>query len=659
MLEGFTPVPIDNFRGVYHRSTFPEEIPPNFAYDAENLVFQGAGVTRRPGITANITYNGAVGTPVRLHIYNKKAGIRFLLMDHLGKIFDISGGAPGTAILDFPSGVDFSVITMFDRAYITPHDRDMGLSSEKVYVYDGTTARAAAGTAPTTGLLAATGAAGNVFIGTHIVSFAFETDTGFITKYAAPVAYVAPGAKKIDLTSVDTGPAGTIRRHILISKAIVNYNGNVNSYELFFVDKIDDNAGTTITIDFFDSALVSSAKYLQDQLETIPASVFLCEHEGSLVTGGESGTTSPTAGTDTTIPIVIPGGGSRPLIIQRMPAVPIVNPTGSSMARISKSGNPESFNAVTGWVSINPDGGGLKNGRSFRGSLYLFKSNRTHVTWDNGGEPSTWPHQEIDSGQGTECFGIAELSTSKGFTQDTLLILNKNGLWKFNGSYGDRPLSWFISKTFYDPITQTSYVDSNAEVMISATDKRIYVNMQLAVSPIGSTKLLWVGDYDLGLAPETIRWLPSRFHLSGGSVPNLTSAKIVDDLVYIASADSNKLWKITGASDDGETISHYIDLNVPLPPTGAVYKLAGVVLALKAALANTSTVIVTAIDISDTQTTYTLPDVDVVRDQYYFAPIDLESEVIRVKVSLNTASNYFSLHRIIPYIKQVWGIRPL
>jgi hypothetical protein len=481
---------IDQFNGLWDRGGGQDDVPPGYAWSCSNVWWGGfssggpgnraRGISTRPGCTAHVTLNAAITMPVlRMHSYDKVAGVRWLILDSTGALFDTGAAAPGTPILNL-GWTDFSVVTLFDRAYITPHDRITGKAAESVYVYDGTTARLAAGTKPTTGLTAATSAtAGNVSLGTHLYAFAFETASGFVTKPSVTTAYTAPGAKSIDFASIDTGPAGTVARWILGSQAIPNYDGNPDSVELFFVFRIADNVTTSVTLDIFDSSLVNSADYLFDQLETIPAGVALCEHEGRLVVMGEN-------------------------------AFP-------SVARVSKSGQVESFSSTSGFITASAgDGAGLKNGRSYKGNLFLFKSNRTYVSYDNGGAVNTWPVQLIDSGLGAECFSIATVGESKGFTRGYMIVGNVSGVWTFNGTYSSQALTYIVA-------AQYSLLFNNGTMLVvDPIGAKIYISR--TASGFESSYLL-MGDFLDGF--DQIKWATFSFSNTGGGISLVSIAGLV------------------------------------------------------------------------------------------------------------------------------------
>lgn len=527
MFDEHTPIVIkgEELRGLWNRNSRGfsfvsadnnplAQVPKGFGTLWMNFWYRGGVWECRPPTAELVALNGAIGTARRLFVYNLAGVDRYLVLDSTGKIFDTGSAAPGTAILDIAAMTDFNCIVINERAYITPFTNatGVGLSGESVYVYNGTgTARKAAGTAPTTALAAATGAAGTVEIGTYLLAFAFEMDSGHITRRSPVISYTAPGGAEIDFSSVDTGPSGTVARHLLASKILPTpWDGNTENIELFFIPNatINDNATTTLNnINFLNSSLTDSAGYLQTLLETIPAGSFLCEYGNKLCVGGE-----------------------------------FANP---SLVRISEDELIESFSETTGFKQImKGNGAGLKNGRELRGVLYLFKSNRTVSLLDNNDDPNTWPMDIVDGGLGTEPHAIADLLDYRGPTS-VILVHNKAGLFAFNGSFLDRPLTYFVDKIIK--------FDQNTEIIFNTVEKKLFVKDGQTNNTFAN---LFVGDCSDGLRWDLIRWSHDKYNIAGSAATRtLASCKINSTgklILYFT--DVNKLYALTPGvitNDDG------------------------------------------------------------------------------------------------------------
>lgn len=507
----------DKVRGLFDR-TDAEFIPPTHMYQCDNINFTDKGWEGRPGLTE---YEA---TPDIIHMqsYERIGEVgRFIWLDGSGDFFDsVSGGT----ILSIPGCARFSLISLFNRAYITPHDALTGMASEKVYVYDpdlAATARQAAGARATDGggafAAATAAAAGNVEVGTRLVSYCFETTTGFRTKpILTPVVYTTSTAsRKITLSNYDTGPAGTAKRIFLASKRIKNYDPlKKKDYELFFIPGgiINDNTTTAaVDVDFFDADLIDSADYLNDLREDIPAGVFISYYAGRMVVGEPSGNVG--------------------------------------LANISRSGDPESFNEVDGFILAYPgEGENLTNGREFRGQFYMTKISRTIVTQDNGLEPSSWTVTIVDAAIGSTPWGISKVGSSLSTTRDTLLIFDFGGIFAFNGAYGVQPLTWAIDN-LWENIDRSN---RSPQLIVDARNNKMYINLILQ----SGEHFVLVGDFEYGLDAENIRWSKWKYNQVWTSAVAIDITGEVNPTVYLAFNSQDKIYSASGVSDDGGTITN-------------------------------------------------------------------------------------------------------
>jgi len=430
-----------------------------------------------------------------MHLYKIKGQAdRLIILDNSGNFFDSTNLA--ASILSIATAIDFSMLVMYDRAYISPHNRDHGLPGEHIYVYNGSgVARTAGGTRPdgfTLGVANATpgaGETGKIEQGTHLFAVAYETNSGYITK-PGPVSpggfsvFGAQGAKKAQITALPIGPAGTVARQILATKRVIGtYNGNNKDYELFFIPggRIGDNTQTgaspPIYVNFYDSDLIKSADYLWDNLDTIPAALGLFNFNGKMITWGED--------------------------------------ANDTFLRVSKSGEPEAIAETDGYAIVDPGdaGGGVKNCLSYRSSLYIHKSQRAYVTQDNGASASTWQVIQVDAGVGTEVFGASVVLDSKGNSEDSFIIADRGGLTPFNGTYGGRELTWSI-RDIWQRINPAAF--NTVQVLVDPPNTRLFVTVPLDTATTPNYVLF--ADYSEGLDWDRIKWCPWVFPISPKSI---------------------------------------------------------------------------------------------------------------------------------------------
>ena len=460
---------ISNFRGDFDRGD-PTSTPLEHFVSSKNIQFQHKGAKTRVGSVLDTT----IANVVRFHLYEKDGEAqRKIILDSAGKFWDSTNLV--TPILTIPAATDFDLKIMFNRAYITPTNGTAGLPGEFIYVYDGSgTARKAGGDAPSgfTLVVADSASSGNVEAGERLYAVAYETVSGFITN-GGPIGTLprltSAGGKKVDVSAIPVGPSYVVKRHILATKVIVGtYSGRERDYELFFVPdgEIDNNVDTTKTIDFFDTELVKSADFLLDQLSEIPATLFLAEYAGRLVGGRED--------------------------------------TKKHTVRVSKSGEPESFSSIDGFINVRPGdvGGGVSAAQEYRTWFYITKGKRTYVTRSNGSAPSSWEVNEVDGGIGTESpFGIGRVLNSKGSDIDKMVVADTGGLYLFSGVYLEQELSWFIREVWDRINDEYAHL---IQVVLDHVAKEIYI-----IAPIDSSTTvnrMLMADYKNGLNPQGVRW---------------------------------------------------------------------------------------------------------------------------------------------------------
>jgi hypothetical protein len=468
---------VREFKGLFRRGT-NDVCPPGYLTIAKNLIFTNYGVKTRPGFTKALT----LANIARIQTYKRIGEAdRLLILTTDGKLWDSTNLV--TPILNIPLMSDFSMISMFNRAYITPHNGVTGLPGEFLYVYGGSGVARKAGGSPPSGftLGVANGAAGHIEKGKHLFAVVFETDTGYLTRPGpvngtdpAYTVFDAPGDKKASISLIPIGPSGTVARRIVATAIIDNYNGDQKSPELFFVPngRIANNTATgPLEYDFYDSELVDSADYLFDNLDNPPAFVGVNDYNGQLVGWGENGK--------------------------------------ESVVRVSKRGEPESFNGVEGFVVINPgDGQGLKYCLGSRGDLHCYKSQRHYMTRDNGQAPVFWPVIQIDAAIGTEPFGVAQVLDSKGQTQDEFIVASRSGILRYNGSYAASSLDASVTPLTYviDDIWRRINVACMklVQMALDPINKRLYVLIPVDGSTV--INMMLVGDFQEGITPDKIKW---------------------------------------------------------------------------------------------------------------------------------------------------------
>lgn len=637
MLSEHPSTVLHNFQGLYSRGN-DELCPRDHLLVATNIDFTKGDARSRFGSTLDYT----LANIVRIRLF-KKVGeaTRVIALNNAGSLYDltVSNTVP---ILTIEGMTDFALYTYYNRAYISPSNGVTGVPGEKLYVYDGTTCRPAAGNAPTGVVrLSWSAEAGHVSSGYRFVTVAFETESGFITKTpyntypwgeAANYALIGAGGdigdpenpKKLQIDDIPLGPVGTVARYILVTPAWNPPEGTLSSsfraedFELFYAPggRIGDNTTTSLTLDFYETDLVDSADDLLDQYEEIPAGVGLADYNGRLIVYG------------------IPGNESQLIV--------------------SRPGEPEAFSKVDGFINTDSrDSSGIKNCRELRGQLYIFKSLQQYTTQDNGDSPDTWSVITVDKGFGAEPEGIADVLDARGAITDTIICANRNGLMAFNGSYILPELSWKI-EAIWKRINKLYF--SKVQVVLDQINHLIYVTVPLDAAT--TPNCLLVGYYETELSAAGIKW--SQWYFDH------------DPTCFAVDVDYNTL-KVTTryASNEGNVYKFSdtvrLDNNVafqtiikfpfvpPIEDSGQVYQIGGLRSRIKGS--GVLNISISGIDNAVTVnvpswTLTTAPGAD------YARQCDFTGERGSVQFSMSGAGEYFILTRLAIFAKAVWSERP-
>lgn len=305
---------------------------------------------------------------------------------------------------------------------------------------------------------------GGVDLGLHIYGVVYETSSGYLTAPGPEFLAVQTHAletKKITITNVPTGGAAVTKRHIVATRALLNYNGDQVGYQFFFVPggEINDNVTTTIDLSYFDVDLLEDASHLIDNFDEIPAGAVLTTYNGRLVIGNGD--------------------------------------FGEGIAYLSTPGEPEAIDEADGFLSPPNLNEHLTNAQEFRDVLYLFKKNRTYSYVDNGDVPATWAEPTtIDNGIGCGFHGVSTVLDSGGTNIEFLIISHSSGLYQFTGTYIKPELSWKIARYWKD----IDGSDNNMQVITDSINKRVYLCLQ--------TGRMLMMDFNIGLDPKSVRWTP-------------------------------------------------------------------------------------------------------------------------------------------------------
>lgn len=541
------PITINRFRGLLSRGQRQDDnlfqAVKDYFTKLSNFYKQGESLITRPGYSAG----GYISDPSwaiitdfwPLAVSGYYLGIVNGTLRSTQAVTTSLGAVPFSPT---KSAVKLRLFNIAGKTYMSWLDDNFTpLSGASIGVYknDLTAFRSAAGAAPTAAgaIVAADGAAGKVEAGLHLIAVAYETDSGhvtipgpFISSVYTPTQYTAPGVKKINLTVIPLGPAGTVARHILASKIVRNFNGDVLIPELFFVPngKINDNTATTLTVDFYDTELLRSADYLLDLLATIPVGFGLTTYRNRLVSYGEFNALSGDYST----------------------------------VRYSEPSKFESFDSTAGFQNVYPGNGqiGVMNALEQDGALYLFKKDRTYVTRDNGGSPNSWPIDLVDV-KGTHQDGIAKIDdTDLSLYKGSAVIQNDRGIYRFNGGFSELALTAAIEDIYRTEVisrTLTSTTQKGGAVLIDSERKLVFAIVtddyyDDVASGVKGSSTIFVGNFENGVDPENIVWSTFSIPRDSGDL------SVVRQLIGVPSFRKDDALFLTRDKDRIHILTHAI-----------------------------------------------------------------------------------------------------
>lgn len=601
---------ISSFRGT-HDTGEDDTVPVGFFRTSQNVRFLTGGVTTRFGSEKTLT----IATVRRVAVYKRIGEAqRLLILNGSGELFDSTDLV--NPILSIATMTDFAMVSIFNRAYITPHDGVTGLPGEKVYVYEGSgVARAAGGAGPTDLLTAVESAAsGDIEAGVHIFAVAFETNTGFITPPGGYVALASTGGKGVDIGNIEVGGSNVVARHILATKIITDFTGDFSNQTYFFAVRIPNNTDTTVSGSFFDADLVSDASYLLESLSEIPAGVGIDSYRGRMIVYGENENTAT--------------------------------------VRVSDAGEPESFNAVEGFVTANPgQGGGLRNCFEYRNQLVLLKSQQAYLTQDNGSSPAYWEVVSLDMSVGTECHGVGRSLDFGENISDIVFVADRSGLKIFTGVFSSASLTDNI-KDIWDRINQAYF--NSVEVVIDPIQKHIFVAVPLDIET--TPNVILFADYSEGLGLDTIRWTTWAFPYA----PRTIFVNLVSNVSFFGFGSlTGNIYQIdpTELLDDNQAIDNWVEF--PFIPTGNVDDIIQNFTGIKMRIKGAGNLILTVsgLDAVETQILQQ-PTLSATPGKPVFVGFNFNSERCSVKLRLTDASSYFNLTKFVIYLTPIWGDRP-
>ncbi len=319
----------------------------------------------------------------------------------------------------------------------------------------------------------ANGAAGHTDFGVHLFGFVSETDTGYLSPPGLLTQFTTAPLNSVSFGSVDVSPdPHVVKRHLVATKVLPTFNGDLTGYQYFFVPDAVINNNTDLflnNISFYDADLLEDASHLFDNYSEIPAGANLSLYHQRLVLGS----------TFDDINTLL----------------------------VSQVGEPEAINTITGLIGTPPDSNPVTNHQELRDIMYVYKRARTLSYTDNGDDPDTWPLVIIDNALGTSVHGVATVLDTGSSSVDFLIVCTYQGVSIFNGKFQTPELSWKI-ETYWKALDRNDF--RLIQIINAPIQKEIYI-----VLP---TNIVLSGNYSLGMDYKNMRWAPWSYAIAINSV---------------------------------------------------------------------------------------------------------------------------------------------
>jgi len=463
-LDSYEHITINDFRGQYDRVA-ADDCPLDHAQICQNFISNRKQFQVRDGTKLSLNTGHNV---VRQFLTTANT---VLTCDGVGNIYSttVSGGAPVTTLfLTVTNMIDFVAINLYGHVFILPICT-AAAAGTVLYVWDTINPpRPALGNPPGSGPTVAQAAGGNIVVGTHKFAVVFVTTTGFSTAPGPSTSFTfTAGNGTANLTVIPTGPTGTTQRLILATKA------NLNTF--YFVPSaaggvINDNVTTTATLNFFDTDLAIDA--------------------------------SPQFNFRGSITAAITGYGGAGLAVYKGRLI-ILDGTVANQVPVSQSGLPENFDTVVGFIQTDYQVDQFISAFEYFGTLYISGNVGIHATGDNGGDPSTWSVNLIESGNGFPHYSLISVLENKyrGPISSLMFGTTREGVYVWNGALVRPALTWKIQGTW----NQFTHGSEHAPMScVDITTDTLYI----MIPSNGSTtpNLLIAGNFSNGLDFQNIEW---------------------------------------------------------------------------------------------------------------------------------------------------------
>ena len=480
---------LDKFNGLWQRGDV-DTTPKDHFSDCNNIDFTAQSTFEtRPAIAISQEVLVPLGNIRRIYNYPTQTANTLIVLTYdyvsgFGNIHHVvDKNTVYGPILTISGMTDFAFVPYAGRGFISPFSNyqngdlifQKGLPNEFLYIYDGlgNPARKAAGISMSGTMTVSNGAAGHTDPGQKVFGIVSQTSSGYNSPPSILTPFITAGGFSVSFGNIPTsGDPNVVKRLLVATKTIPTFNGDLFANQFFFVPNavIDNNTDIFLNnISFYDADLLADASDLLNNYTEIPAGASLSIYHDRLCL----------AATYNDISIIL----------------------------VSKIGEPEAINQISGLIVVPLDGNPITNAQEMRDVLYVFKRSRTVAYADNQGDPSSWPSIVIDNALGTCVHGIATVLNSGSSTVDFLIVATYQGVSQFNGRYVAPELSWKI-EDFWRKLERNSF--GNIQIVNSPIQKKIYIILP-------TRQMVWA-NYANGMDYKNIRWSPESFRMGVNTV---------------------------------------------------------------------------------------------------------------------------------------------
>jgi len=257
----------------------------------------------------------------------------------------------------------------------------------------------------------------------------------------------------------------------------------------------------------------------------------------------------------------LPGPSGEGFIVDNIEVYPTKQAQNPSLVRASGTEEPESYDGVTGILSIAENNGqGIRAAFTLRNNLYFVKERSLYVTATDGvNEPSLWPVEEVSNKVGTpSVHGV-------GVGEEWAVIAGREGLYLFDGGELVK-ISQEIQPT-WDAINWQ--YGHRLWVQVDTQHKRILVGVPMgtATQPNQVLALDYTESFSDPLTPAALGGLVAPGHARKWAPWNIpaNSCGLIErptgmaQLFFGSNNGSGKIYALTPGqySDDGAAINSF------------------------------------------------------------------------------------------------------